>query len=131
PDFNSINDLINTSMIRNVWGKLFKMDVIKGEDLKFDVSLGLGEDTLFVLTYLKHVNSFKISRSIGYMYVSPAYQINKYRSGALNMIDLRTKLFAQEVAIKNRMYDVHQLASNNNRIVGFNLLTLLYLSKKY
>ena len=38
-------------------GKLFKANIIKNNNIKFDKSMSLGEDTCFVLDYIKNINS--------------------------------------------------------------------------
>lgn len=42
------------------WCKIFKKDIIMNNDILFDSSLSLGEDSCFVLDYLKHCKMVKI-----------------------------------------------------------------------
>ena len=39
-----------------LWNKLFKADIIKQFDIKFTTGLSMGEDSLFILEYIKHCN---------------------------------------------------------------------------
>src|SRR5690606_5914564 len=89
PQFTSIEGLINSPMIRSVWGKLFKTKLIKDAGIKFDTTLGIGEDTLFTMICLNHVNSLKIKTEIEYVYFSPRYNINKYKTLPADLISLR------------------------------------------
>lgn len=50
------------------WAKLFKTKVIKEHNLSFDINLSLGEDTKFLLDYLKHIRYVATSAYIGYEY---------------------------------------------------------------
>lgn len=131
PNFTNMNNILSSSLIRSVWGKLFKVGIIRSQALLFDTSLAIGEDTLFVLTYLNHIGTYKVIANSGYVYRCPSYSINKYRSLPSHLIDLRRKLLKQELLLKNKSYDTVQLSSNNNKIIGFNLLSLLYLSNRY
>lgn len=49
--------------------KLFKREVIRTSGLAFDTSISFGEDHLFVLSYLLHVQMFVLSPAVGYHYV--------------------------------------------------------------
>lgn len=131
PQFTSIEGLINSPMIRSVWGKLFKTKLIKDAGIKFDTTLGIGEDTLFTLICLNHVNSLKIKTEIEYVYFSPRYNINKYKTLPADLISLRKKFRVQELILKNSSYDIGRLNESNTKILAFNLLTVLYLSEMY
>ena len=63
--FAKINE---TSILDAPWHKLFKTSIIKTENLKFDLSLFYGEDKLFVLEYLRHINSMIVLKSLNYNY---------------------------------------------------------------
>ena len=52
----------------NPWGKLYKTEIIKKCGLTFDVSLSVGEDTLFVNQYLNHIDSLQFVAYLGYIY---------------------------------------------------------------
>jgi glycosyltransferase involved in cell wall biosynthesis len=41
--------------VRGVWGKLYKTEIIKQNNIQFDTSLKIGEDAIFNIQYLKHV----------------------------------------------------------------------------
>lgn len=50
------------------WGKLFRTDFIKKIGLKFNESLHLGEDVVFVVTYLLNIKSLSLIKSSNYHY---------------------------------------------------------------
>jgi hypothetical protein len=50
------------------WGKLFRTDLIKKIELKFNESLHLGEDVVFVVTYLLNIKSLSLIKSSNYHY---------------------------------------------------------------
>lgn len=57
--------------IRAVWGKLFDLNIIRKFNIRFDEELYIGEDAVFILEYLKYVNTVVTSNIYGY-----AYRIN-------------------------------------------------------
>lgn len=48
--------------------KLFKKQIINENNIKFDKNTSYGEDHLFVLDYLMHINSINYSYQYGYIY---------------------------------------------------------------
>ncbi|MFI3283610.1 MAG: glycosyltransferase [Erysipelotrichaceae bacterium] len=62
------NQLSLGSSARACWGKLFKTEIIKKNNISFKESLYIGEDMLFVLNYIKHTKSIKVLDEYGYYY---------------------------------------------------------------
>lgn len=50
------------------WGKLYKLSILKDNDILFDVKLSIHEDHVFVLTYLQYVKTFEVTNNKGYKY---------------------------------------------------------------
>lgn len=60
--FNNLEFLSKNELFKFIvgpCGKLFKTEIIKNNNIKFDESLSLGEDTIFVLEYLKYTKDVK------------------------------------------------------------------------
>ena len=57
------------TLLNTVWCKLFRSDIIKSAGLKFDETLRYGEDKLFVLKYLTHVESVRTISTTVYDYI--------------------------------------------------------------
>ena len=51
-----------------VWGKLFRMSIIKDNGLLFDTNMVISEDTIFLLTYMIHINSVRMVVASDYLY---------------------------------------------------------------
>lgn len=51
-----------------LWNKVFKLDIIRTHKLKFDESVFVWEDLLFVLSYLKAAERCGVSTSVDYFY---------------------------------------------------------------
>lgn len=62
------------------WGKLFKYDVIKHINLKFDTKMHLGEDVIFVLTYLLNISKLELIYSNKYFYEQRNESLTKTRN---------------------------------------------------
>lgn len=58
----------NRYRITNVWGVRYKTQIIKDNQLKFDVNLKWGEDTKFNTDYLKYCNSLVSIPYLDYIY---------------------------------------------------------------
>lgn len=57
---NSLLDLYDKTLIQQLWNKIFIRSIIVDNDIQFDESLSIGEDTRFVLEYLKYLKPNKI-----------------------------------------------------------------------
>lgn len=55
--------------LNSPWAKLFDKQTINHNDCRFDVRYNIGEDHLFVLTYLQHCRNVKMVNAYGYCYV--------------------------------------------------------------
>lgn len=56
------------SIINSPWGKLFKSDIIKSNNIHFDIGTSFGEDHLFVLEYIIRATTIYLSDTNGYNY---------------------------------------------------------------
>lgn len=65
---NIFEQLFCEVAVHYLWNKLFRCDIIKKENIRFDEKLALGEDLLFNLEYLKHVDRIKLIRKPLYRY---------------------------------------------------------------
>ena len=53
---------------RTIWGKLYRSDIIKKHGIKFEPQLELGEDALFNIQYVKHIEYISIMNDTTYLY---------------------------------------------------------------
>jgi len=63
------NLLKDNSFKGYVWNKMFKIDIIRGNNIQFDTTLGVWEDVLFVFVYMKYVNKVVFSPIPMYFYI--------------------------------------------------------------
>lgn len=60
--FDNLDFLLNEKLFKFIcapWGKVYKSEIIKNNNIQFDKKLSLGEDTIFVLEYLKYIKNVK------------------------------------------------------------------------
>ena len=50
------------------WGKLYKTQIIKDNNLRFNENLTINEDHIFVFQYFMHINTLYITNTAGYHY---------------------------------------------------------------
>ena len=87
--------------------KLFSTDIIKSHDLMFDESLSYHEDHLFVLNYLRFVNTVILCSTPYYHYEHRVgnVSLSKRHHSAVKMIDASSKLI-QAVTCGNRRWQI-------------------------
>ena len=100
--------ILKKNLLNNLWNKIFKTEIIKKNNIKFIPEISLGEDTLFVLEYMKHIKT-KIK-----VINIPLYSYMLRKSG----INLGSKEKIEE-RIKRLLYTKNQ-ASEVYRIHGIN-----------
>lgn len=59
---------IPSLLINGPWAKLYRKEIIEKYKLFFDENISLGEDTLFVFSYLKHSKKITFIETPGYIY---------------------------------------------------------------
>lgn len=90
--------------------KLFKSKIIKDNKISFDESMNFGEDTCFVLEYIKRINSMKIIPYFGYH--------NVIIPGTLSRRYIKN--------INEQLHKLYQKIKNTNEIIDENLIYYWY-----
>lgn len=68
---NFLNHHLVDFIFRCPWAKLFRNNIIRSRHLRFNVNYHVGEDTLFVLSYLEFCNTIETVDKVGYVYLRP------------------------------------------------------------
>lgn len=80
---NDLNELWNKSVDKFIywypWGKLFRLDVIKANNLKFDERMFYSEDFCFLLSYLSCIECFFVKNVAGYCHLHENNRAKKYK----------------------------------------------------
>jgi glycosyltransferase involved in cell wall biosynthesis len=67
----------NLFLYWGVWGKLFHRETIEKLNLRFDTTLSLGEDTIFLFQYLSAISELKVVPGSGYNYRDSGTSLSK------------------------------------------------------
>lgn len=73
--------LENPTKFSTVWAKLFRNEVIKTNNIRFDETLALSEDSVFLMEYLHHCNKVAICKEIIYIYQIVGDSVTRGYSG--------------------------------------------------
>lgn len=95
-DFKTfLSENLNCGIFSVVWGKFFKKEKIG--NLRFDVAMKIGEDTLFTLMFLNVINECKVVNTVTYIYNQPQNLQKKY---SLSVTDATSNLDKIHTAYK-------------------------------
>lgn len=64
----TVKSIGDDGLMYNLWNKIYRLDIINQNSLKFREDLRFGEDLVFILHYLKHVNRLQIVSDAMYCY---------------------------------------------------------------
>lgn len=76
---NLLSKKLQSMCFLSAWGKLYRLDIIQKYNIRFNTKLKLGEDTLFLHTYLSHCNTFHSTGEIIYIYRIDMFSYKKYQ----------------------------------------------------
>ena len=86
-----LSDNIQQGIFSVVWGKFYKRNLIG--NIRFDTNMTVGEDTHFLLRYLRKVKSFIVINKPLYIYNQPSNLQTKYRMSVPKSIYALNKIF--------------------------------------
>lgn len=76
----------NNNLFNQLWNKIFKLEIIRENKIKFNAELSLGEDYRFVLEYVKYSKNIKCIDNIIYNYTYSINGLNTtYRKNRLDI----------------------------------------------
>ena len=90
-DFKTfLSENLNCGVFSVVCGKFFRREKIG--NLRFDVAMKIGEDTLFTLMFLSVINECKVVNTVTYIYNQPQNLQKKYGLGVTDSISNLDKI---------------------------------------
>ena len=87
--------LLTTAYLNTCWAKLYRLDIIKKNNITFDTELKIGEDLLFVLNYRKHIHKIKIFKV-------PIVNYNENHLSAMHTFEWSKKINGMIQTLKSR-----------------------------
>lgn len=127
-----ILNLDSEGMLNVVWNKLYRLDIIKKYNLKFELDMMPGEDLVFNCQYLKTINKGVCCNEILYHYMRENEEtlVNKYDKNLIQKVDFfiisKEKLF-ESIDIEKNIFK--ESMSNTVISYAFSCLTNLYRKK--
>ena len=101
-------EMEQAGLIGYVWNKLFRRAVLLEHNIAFDLNIPIGEDYLFVLSFIIHGNRFAVLPNVGYHYIYSGHK--EYAFQTLNSrLDAFEALLSHTDALP--IDTVHQLRS--------------------
>ncbi len=98
-----INSLLNLNKVphigHSIWNKIFQREIIVKYNIKFNKSIIIGEDLLFLLHYLKHTDCLMTTISAYYYYVR--HDSSVMNSSTKDFLPLYDKLSNEIGALRN------------------------------
>ena len=83
---------LHEGFLRTVWSKFFKRELI--DSLRFDESIPIGEDHLFLLNYLCRIKTYRFISNPFYVYRSLGFLYDKYQIDVEKSIYIMNSLFS-------------------------------------
>lgn len=134
PEIYSIDQLAafllkpqNESAFRSPCGRLFKLSIIKNNDLWFNTELTLGEDTLFNYRYISFISSAVcVNNYYGYN-VKKVFSLEKstrYYNSAKFIFNSRMKMFNgfSQLFSQNGLYEKYKEELSNKYIYSLSII---------
>ena len=87
------------NFFRAVWASLFDARILRAEGIRFPEDIYLGEDALFMMRYLKHVETARIIDSRGYNYrILDTSAVHRYKADLYIQCQRQTELIKHLVS---------------------------------
>ena len=99
------------------WAKLYKRDLINKFNVRFDVKISKGEDTLFNMDYLEHIRNMKIVPYCEYYY----YYYKNSLVRRKNMENCNWK-----IEVEKRLFDYFNKETQENREFFYNVICVYF-----
>jgi glycosyltransferase involved in cell wall biosynthesis len=75
-----MSETLHKDILRMVAAKFLRRDIIEKYHIRFDSNIRLGEDTIFMLEYYRHIKSVSVNNTSYYLYYRPDdWGVAKYR----------------------------------------------------
>lgn len=98
-----ITDLLSKHIFyfSNVYAKLFHVDIIRKQNIRFDEKMNYAEDTVFVFSYLLYISHIMTVSSSGYHYVDAENSLTKKTRAIEDGLYTFSKLCGKMLELKN------------------------------
>ena len=105
-----------------VWGKLFRLNIIKENKLKFDINMIRSEDTTFMLIYMTIIRDVRLVNSKEYSYRYDSIAGNKYVLSFPTFLQQRNSYIKKMKIIEKSSIGMFSSLENQELQLYFHLL---------
>lgn len=97
---------------RSVWGKIYKSDIIKNNNIRFIPNLKLFEDALFNLEYMMYCKKYCVYNDYIYIYsINNNSAVHKYYEDLYNQDEIRVKKLCEFLEKSQKKFDYEEAKS--------------------
>lgn len=125
-NFTDVFTVGNITSRTSPWGKLFKRSIIESSHISFNEKVHLGEDAIFLFTYLLKCKIVRFIDNGGYMY---RFESNGSLTKKINSIDSEKTAFSEINRLLdevNSSFDVNRnIHRNFNKLKGYYIRRVL------
>lgn len=117
-------DIFHQGFLSAIWNKIYDVEILRKNNLKFDESLSLGEDLLFNLEYLKTgIDNFIFIDVPLYHYIKHGTESldNKYRK---DFLEIQEKLFEKLISVA----ELYMVADIKKSIIYSDFMSAIIVS---
>lgn len=109
-----IEKLQAKSLFNQIWNKIYKLEIIKNNNIKFNCNISIGEDLRFNLNYINNSRKMIFLDDLLYVYNSSDSGLNfKYQKNMmyvkLENIEFQNKIYEKESHNKKYIYELYVL----------------------
>lgn len=107
PEYDVRKYNTNLGAVRGVWGKIYKLEIIKRNHLRFDLQLKIGEDACFNIDYIRKTKAVLFINKYFSHYRITSYSAN--HRARKDIIDVRISLLKKYRSLFDKSDDVFWL----------------------
>ena len=104
-----INQIIESKYINTVYSKMYHNDIIKKNNIRFMEDMVMGEDTIFIIDYMKYINNMEVKRDVIYNYI-------KYERATLSTFNENSTYYLERLDdyIEKNLLEYYKIQPNES-----------------
>lgn len=124
---NCLNAFSNICNFTAPWCKLFRGDIISKYNIRFDIRINNGEDSLFVLNYILHISSIRTSNKRLYHYNHGDSTLSKNYATIAQNYYLYSSLYKELIDHLSTIFNCNNKLLLANGCFGFFVKSIEYV----
>lgn len=124
-----INKILTDGLLNTCWAKIYQTDIIQRNNLYFLTDVKIGEDIIFLLEYLKHINTYIYINECFYYYRKNPQSAMNQRISLTRIDDLEKSYYKRIEIAKIYMKNKESIFQEINFYYFTNILYLVLRNK--